>query len=443
LEQVNIEGKRSGEGFVAHKDQLVNALSRAQGERVTLFDSDVTLGRKGFYAYLKALAGSNIVKIIPANDNASGSQVIAKGLKVVCGSHESYLPDGAWISKGKKTVPYTFVQVRVSPSNAVMPNLGSVELAEALSKVLPFTSTDEQRPVLQMVRLYQKDGKLTLTGCDGFSLSEVSFNFEDGEGEALIQRDELRGLIPALRKAKRVRLSFEEKADDDGGLLSKSVVIDTELIRYKCQSQRGQYPGYDKIIPTEFTANASFDTKEALKAIRSLLAVWYDDSLKPLYRPLILTIAQGKVVMEAKEDRGKAEIAAETSGEGKVKVEGKRLIQALKACGGIVDLKLVNASSPMLFAVDSHICLVMPMMMGEAEAEAKTEAKAEAKTEAKAEAKARPKGKTRRKAKARQVKVTEAVTEQGEVAEEPTAEEPEEIAETFEEPVEEREAVAV
>jgi DNA polymerase-3 subunit beta len=437
LEQVNIEGKRSGEGFVAHKDQLVNALSRAQGERVTLFDSDVTLGRKGFYAYLKALAGSNIVKVIPANGNASGSQVIAKGLKVVCGSHESYLPDGAWVGKGKKTLPYTFVQIRVSPCNAVMPNLGSVELAEALSKVLPFTATDEQRAVLQTVRLYQKDGKLTLTGCDGFSLSEVSFNFEDGEGEALIHRDELRGLIPALRKAKRVRLGFEEKADDDGGLLSKSVVIDTELVRYKCQSQKGEYPSYGKLIPTEFTANASFDTKEATKAIRSLLAVWYDDSLKPLYRPLILTIAEGKVVIEAKEDRGKAEITAETSGEGKVKVEGKRLIQALKACGGIVELKLVNASSPMLFTVDSHICLVMPMAMDEAKVEAKTEAKAEAET------KAKPKGKAKRKAKAKRIKATEAVTEQSEVAKEPTAEEPEEIAETLEEPVEEPEAVAV
>jgi hypothetical protein len=434
LEQVNIEGKRSGIGFLAHKDQLVNALSRAQGERVTLFDSDITLGRKGFYAYLKALAGSNIVKVIPANGNASGSQVIAKGLKVMCGSHESYLPDGAWIGTGKKTVPYTFAQIRVSPCNAVMPNLGNVELAEALSKVLPFTASDEQRPVLQTVRLYQKDGKLTLTGTDGFSLSEVSFSFEDGEGEALIHRDELRGLIPALRKAKRVRLGFEEKADDDGGLLSKSVVIDTELVRYKCQSQQGEYPSYDKIIPTEFTANASFDSKEAIKAIRSLLAVWYDDSLKPLYRPLILTIAEGKVVIEAKEDRGKAEITAETSGEGKVKVEGKRLIQALKACGGIVDLKLVNASSPMLFTVDSHICLVMPMTMDEAKAEAKAEAKTEAKAEA--EAKAKPKGKTKRKAKAKRIKATEAVTEQGEVAEAPTTEEPEE-------PVEEPEAVAV
>jgi len=437
LEQVNIEGKRSGEGFVAHKDQLVNALARAQGERVTLFDSDVTLGRKGFYAYLKALAGSNIVKVVPANGDASGSQVIAKGLRVVCGSHESYLPDGAWTSTGKKDIPYTFAQIRVSPCNAVMPNLGSVELAEALSKVLPFTSTDEARAVLQTVRFYQKDGKLTLTGCDGFSLSEVSLDFQDGEGEVLIHRDGIRGLIPALRKAKRVKVSFEVKADDEGGLLSKSVVIDTELVRYKLPSQEGSYPDYGKVIPTEFTANASFDAKEAIKAIRSLLAVWYDDGLKPLYRPLVLNIAQGKLVIEAKEDRGKAEIAAETSGEGKINAEGNRLLQALKACGGIVEVKLVNASSPMLFAVDSHKCLVMPMLMGEAKPEAKTETKAEAETEAK------PKGKARRKAKAKPIEPTEAVTEQAEVAKEPIAEEPEEIAETFEEPVEEPEAVAV
>ena len=63
MEQVNIVGKRSGEGFVAHKDTLANALSRVLAERVTLFSDDVTIGRKGFTTYLKALAGSNIVKM--------------------------------------------------------------------------------------------------------------------------------------------------------------------------------------------------------------------------------------------------------------------------------------------------------------------------------------------------------------------------------------------
>jgi len=61
VEQLNIEGKRSGEGFVAHKAMLVNALSRAIADRVILMG--ITLGLKGFLGYLKALGGSNIVKV--------------------------------------------------------------------------------------------------------------------------------------------------------------------------------------------------------------------------------------------------------------------------------------------------------------------------------------------------------------------------------------------
>ncbi len=49
-EQLNIEGKRSGAGFVAHKAILVNALSRALAERVMLID--LTIGRKGFLKHL-------------------------------------------------------------------------------------------------------------------------------------------------------------------------------------------------------------------------------------------------------------------------------------------------------------------------------------------------------------------------------------------------------
>ena len=73
-------GKRSGEGFVAHKATLVNALSRALADRVVLMD--LTIGRKGLIGYLKALGGSNIVKVIPSNGSASESQAIGKRLKV-------------------------------------------------------------------------------------------------------------------------------------------------------------------------------------------------------------------------------------------------------------------------------------------------------------------------------------------------------------------------
>ncbi|GAI88423.1 unnamed protein product [marine sediment metagenome] len=125
---------------------LVNALSRALSERVTLMD--FTIGRKGLLGYLKALAGSNIVKVVPANGSASGLQATDKRLKVICGANTSSIGDSDWI--GENT-PLTFCEVRICPSNTVKPNIGSVELSDAIDMVLPYTSTDDARPVLQCV----------------------------------------------------------------------------------------------------------------------------------------------------------------------------------------------------------------------------------------------------------------------------------------------------
>ncbi|MCK4369123.1 MAG: hypothetical protein KAV68_05610, partial [Dehalococcoidales bacterium] len=177
---MNIVGKRSGKGFVAHKAMLVSALSRALADRVTLLD--FTLGRRGLLGYLKALGGSNIVKVIP-DASASGKQTNGhKVLKVICGANTSYLADSDWI--GEKT-PFNLCDVRVSPSNSIVPNVGGIELADALARVLPFTAKDDEaRPVFACVNFVAKDGKLTLVGADGFRLAVISLDC-DGEGQAL------------------------------------------------------------------------------------------------------------------------------------------------------------------------------------------------------------------------------------------------------------------
>lgn len=385
-EQLNIEGKRSGSGFVCHKIKLVNALSRALAERVNIFNQDVTIGRKGLLAYLKALAGSNVVKVIPASDSASGMQAIGKGFRVACGNHQSFVPDGAWL---KDKMPFSFCQLHVSPSYKVSPNLGSNELAEALSRVLPFTASDETRPVLQCLKVSQKDDKLTLTATDGYTLGELNLDFETGEAEALINRDDIKALIPALRKAKRVKLSFEQKPDNEnGGLLANSLIVDTELIKYCVPSEQGVYPDYEKVFPAECMATASFDTREAFNACHSLLALWFDDNDKGMFRPLILTIADNKLVIDAKEDRGSIEIPAETTGNGKVAVAGSYLSKVLRACGGMVEMKIASSQLPVTFSVDGYRSLIMPMAIPVSKAVAEAEAivrEAEAKAETKAE----------------------------------------------------------
>ena len=71
IEQLNTVGKLAGNGVVAHKATLVNALSRGLADSLTLLH--LTIGRRGLLGYLKALAGSNIVKIVPVSDSAGES----------------------------------------------------------------------------------------------------------------------------------------------------------------------------------------------------------------------------------------------------------------------------------------------------------------------------------------------------------------------------------
>mgnify|MGYP001143597115 CR=1 FL=1 len=375
MEQLNIEGKRSGEGFVAHKAILVSALSRALADRVMLMD--FTLGRKGLLGYLKALGGSNIVKIVPSTDSASGERANGhKRLKVICGSNTSYLADNEWI--GDKT-PLTLCDVRVSPSNSIKPNIGASELAEALNRVLPFTATDENRPVLQCVNFVAKEGKLTLVSADGFRLAVTSLDYDDGEGQALVNRDDLKGIANALKRAKRVRVSFEAGGQSIGGY---SLIIDTELIRYKWVGVNGDYPDYQKLIPTEFNAVAHLDTVEAIRAIASLKVLADSKAY-----PIDLTIGDGKVVMANPDDKGQAELTADTEGQVKVRIDGQYLAQALKACGGMVDYKLANGYSPTLFSTNGYRLVTMPMLTTEANKQAEADRKAK---QAQAEAKAEP-----------------------------------------------------
>jgi len=382
-------GKRSGDGFVAHKAMLVNALSRALADRVMLMD--FTIGRKGFVGYLKALGGSNIVKVTPSA-SASGEQANGhKRLKVACGANTSYLEDLAWIvTEGKRITPLSLCDVRVSPNNTVKPNVGASELAEALNRVLPFTAFGDDRPVLTCVLFVAKEGKLTLVSADGFRLAVVTLDYE-GEGQALVNRDELRGIANALRRAKRARVSFEPSGESLDGM---ALILDTELIRYKWISYQGNFPDWQKLIPTEFNTVAHFDTVEATKAVNSLKAL----SDNPKAYPIDLTIGDGKLVMANPDNTGQAELSADTDGQGFVRIDGKYLTQALKACGGMVDFSLASATSPMLFSLDGYQLVVMPMVTEKAQAEQKAkqaEPVAESQPTAEPEA-TKPKGKRSR-----------------------------------------------
>jgi len=336
------------------------------------------------------------IKVVPANGADSESHRIGKRLKVICGSNTSYLEDMAWV--GEKT-PMTLCEVRVSPNNIVKPNIGNVELAEALNRTLPFTATEDNRPVLQCVLFKAGEGKLKLVSADGFRLAVQSIDF-DGEGQALIVRDDLAGIANALRKARRVNLSFEASGESLDGT---KLIIDTEAIRYSFVSADGTFPDYEKLIPNEAKTVVHFDTVEAGKAISSLKVLADSKSY-----PIDITLDNGMVMLSSPDDKGRAVMPADIEGEvNKVRLDGKYLADALKACSGMVDLKLSDDKSPVLFQVDGYQLVTMPMLTNaekpKAEPKAEDTEPVTEKTEAVAEAEAVVKAeKPKRKRKAKE-----------------------------------------
>ncbi|MFO7996806.1 MAG: DNA polymerase III subunit beta, partial [Dehalococcoidia bacterium] len=293
-----------------------------------------------------------------------------------CGSNTSYLEDTAWVTEKTNN---TYAEIKVSPRNTVKPNIGSAELAEALDRVLPFTAKEDNRPVLQSVKVVAGEGKLKLISADGFRLAEITLDFdEDIEGQALIPRDELKGIAGALRKAKRVRLGFEASGEKLNGI---ALTIDTEAIRYRWRSAEGTFPDYEKVIPTEFNTFAHLDSQEVIKAVGALKAV--GDNGKDF--SVDLTIGEGQITLTSPDEKGEAIVSADVEGEGFTRVDGNYLTSALKACGGMVDFMLTNSYSPMLFSTEAYRVVVMPMTSSKAQEQQKAataEAQAQAETQA-------------------------------------------------------------
>jgi hypothetical protein len=104
----------------------------------------------------------------------------------------------------------------------------------------------------------------------------------------------------------------------------------------------------------------SLDTNEALRAVGSLKALSNDKG-----HAVDAIAGDGKAVLTSPDEKGQTEIPADTQGELRIRVSGKYLAEALKACGGIVELKVVDGASPMLFSSNGYKLVVMPMVTGD------------------------------------------------------------------------------
>lgn len=133
-----------------------------------------------------------------------------------------------------------------------------------LSLVLFAASTDEGRPLLTGAKITQNDEGAALAATDGYRLSVYRSDLKLPKDTSLV--------IPARALGEIVRVCQEEKEvkevllsdAGDGQLVVR--VGDTTVVTRRIE---GEYPNFEKIIPTKHTTAATLDVQLFMKAVKS------------------------------------------------------------------------------------------------------------------------------------------------------------------------------
>lgn len=186
-------------------------------------------------------------------------------------------------------------------------------LAGALPLVLFAAATDEGRPLLTGIKVKSEEKHITLAATDGYRLSVKQ--------APLVTKEPLDLVVPARALAEVAKASLEEKEEEevifgqtpDGQLvfLCGDTEITTRLID-------GEYPNFEKIIPTTHNTRMLIEKQALLRAVKSA-AIFARDNANIIRFHLenqrvtvsanTPQVGENKVEMEAKIDGEGGDIA--------------------------------------------------------------------------------------------------------------------------------------
>jgi DNA polymerase-3 subunit beta len=139
------------------------------------------------------------------------------------------------------------------------------EISLPISQVAFAAAQDESRPVLSGVKFLGSEEGLTLAATDGFrlSLKKLSKIKTEKGIDLILPARVLIEVIRILNEGKEEELGLEiaKEANQAIFILSNGKIV--------CRLLEGQYPDFEKIIPTSFISRATISKDELLSAVRS------------------------------------------------------------------------------------------------------------------------------------------------------------------------------
>jgi DNA polymerase III subunit beta len=235
------------------------------------------------------------------------------------------------------------------PLNGKDPVLFNPDL---LTKIIPQISfaaaVDEGRPILTGVLTQVSGKKLELVATDGFRLAHATTELEETQSfKALIPKTTLEEVIKLINEDDVDKVEISLSADQN------QIIFKFGLTELSSRLIEGNFPSWEKIIPTEFKARMVIERQKLLKAVK--LASVFAKS-------------ESNVVKFNLSSQGKVELTSEARDLGSQKneieatVEGEELSISFNS-RYLTDVLSNNHQTQMIFEFSGNLsaCLIKPM----------------------------------------------------------------------------------
>lgn len=232
---------------------------------------------------------------------------------------------------------------------------------ESIQSVLYTASLDETRPVLASLLFVLKDGMLTCACTDGYRLSVVKEKMEgnaEKEVKLLLPARSMQELMSVLvhSSTKKVYVSVSQE------LSQTFITVDDFMILLRMVE--GEFPPYERIIPSSFAFETSLDREEWIGALKTAMVFARESSS---IVNLEFTDSQCRVISAstgAGEQEGVISSTGKPSEPKKIAFNGKFLLDVLQHLEGErVEFKMTDELKPGLILPEGKeypLSVVMP-----------------------------------------------------------------------------------
>ncbi len=151
------------------------------------------------------------------------------------------------------------------PSGKPSLSFKTEDLSSPVSRVAFAAATDEGRPILTGVKIFGGEKGLTLAATDGFRLSVNKLSGVHASSPLDI-------VLPARTLFEAIRILNEEKEKEISLEITKEtnqVIFSFPGTNIVCRLLEGQFPNFEKIIPTNFTTKTVFAREDFSAAIKT------------------------------------------------------------------------------------------------------------------------------------------------------------------------------